>query len=475
MPESPFAIRGVIEGFYGTYYTFPERNDLIRFLGRHGFNFYAYGPKNDRQHRMRWWDPYPPEVLRQFGRTIGIARDVGVDFCYTISFGVPPSYATAEDFDAVTEKLRHFYDMGCRNFGILLDDSPTGFSHEANRRAFPSVAAAHADFCNRTLAWLRTLPEHCSLLMAPTEYFGFPPFTEYLHDLGRLLDPGIAVCYTGRNICVPTLTVADADAFAAVVGRKPLVWDNYPVNDLQMKPQLHLGPLEGRDPHLPEAVMGMLFNPMLQAEASKIPLLTIAEYLTDPLGYNPTAAWERAIRAVAGDRGYGAMHVFAENCLGSCLHAEEAPLTDRLTSAALSAIQAGERVDDSASVAALSEYLDRVDESIYNIRNRMPNTTLRQNILPWVESLDEKLWLGRRALSVLRARQDGEDTARVLAGLKESIGEVRSNPRSVGGTQLAALGEYVYRLVEDVAGGEEPRVPEPQRHEYGGAAFAADR
>jgi hypothetical protein len=35
--ESPFAVRGVIEGFYGAYFTFPERRDLIRFLGRHGF------------------------------------------------------------------------------------------------------------------------------------------------------------------------------------------------------------------------------------------------------------------------------------------------------------------------------------------------------------------------------------------------------------------------------------------------------
>jgi hypothetical protein len=32
MIHSPFQIRGVIEGFYGVYYTPPERNDLIQLL-----------------------------------------------------------------------------------------------------------------------------------------------------------------------------------------------------------------------------------------------------------------------------------------------------------------------------------------------------------------------------------------------------------------------------------------------------------
>ena len=78
MPEafsdsSPFALRGAMEAFYGSFYTFPQRNDLIRFLGQNGFNFYLYGPKNDRQHRMRWWDPYPDAVLAEFAETIWIA------------------------------------------------------------------------------------------------------------------------------------------------------------------------------------------------------------------------------------------------------------------------------------------------------------------------------------------------------------------------------------------------------------------
>lgn len=45
------ALLGVVEGFYGVFYTFPERIDMIRFIARHGYRQYIYGPKNDRQHR----------------------------------------------------------------------------------------------------------------------------------------------------------------------------------------------------------------------------------------------------------------------------------------------------------------------------------------------------------------------------------------------------------------------------------------
>jgi hyaluronoglucosaminidase len=479
VPESPFALRGVIEGFYGTFYTFPERNDLIRFLGAQDFNVYVYGPKNDRQHRMRWWDPYPDEIMEDFGRTIQVAHDAGVRFYFTVSFGVPLSFATSEDFGVVTGKFQALYDRGCRAFGILLDDAPTGFAHDVNRKAFASAAAAHADFCNRALDWIGAQSEPCALLMAPTEYHGAPPFSDYLPELGRLLDPRIEIFYTGREICSPTLTAEDCRAFAGAVGRKPLIWDNYPVNDLQMRQQLHLGPLVGRDPALPTAVSGMVFNPMLQPEASKIPLLTIAEYLRDPAVYDPNLAWERALRTVASDRGYAAMRIFADNCLGSSIHPEEAPVTDSLAASALAAIRRGERAEESREVGSLSDYLDRIDEAIYYIRNRMPNTALRQNIIPWIESLDEKLWLGRRSITLLRHLQAGGDVHTMVSGLNESLEEVHTNPRSIGGHGLTELGEYVYNQVRDLQR-DAPRTvaddrPAPETHDHGGAAFAADR
>jgi hyaluronoglucosaminidase len=42
--SSPFAIRGVIEGFYGNPWTQEQRLDCIRFIGARGMNTFVYGP-----------------------------------------------------------------------------------------------------------------------------------------------------------------------------------------------------------------------------------------------------------------------------------------------------------------------------------------------------------------------------------------------------------------------------------------------
>ena len=58
--------RGVIEGFYGRPFSHEQRLGLIRFIGAHGFNCYAYAPKNDPLHRERWRDPYPADEIARF-------------------------------------------------------------------------------------------------------------------------------------------------------------------------------------------------------------------------------------------------------------------------------------------------------------------------------------------------------------------------------------------------------------------------
>ena len=74
----------------------------------------------------------------------------------------------------------------------------------------------------------------------------------------------------------------DARRFERTAGRPPLYWDNYPVNDVAMGFELHVGPYLGRDPRLATASRGIVANPMELFEASRIPLATIADFLRDP-------------------------------------------------------------------------------------------------------------------------------------------------------------------------------------------------
>lgn len=438
-----FAVRGVIEGFYGTYYTFPERNDLIRFIGKHGFNHYLYAPKNDRQHRARWWDPYPPRVLEEFAATIRVAERNHVTFSFAISFGVPIDFASPEDFGAVTAKYECLLERGCRSFAVLFDDSPTYFNHGQNAGHFRSPAHAHYDFANRLYAWLRSRIPAVSFFVCPVDYFGSPPFSRYLRELGHGLEDAIQLFYTGPAICSPTITIEDVVGFREATGRKPVIWDNYPANDLQMRPELHIGPLLGRDPRLAVGCAGYMANLMNQEEASKIPLLTTTEYLRDPGTYDPKAAWERALNLVGGADTYTHLRRFAENSLTSFL-CTEPPVLDRLALDALHDLERGTPVVDSHAAARLSTYLDELDESMYYLRNRMENLALRQSMLPWIEALDDKLWLGRFALVALRTVQQDEDVRPARKRLHEQLADVRRNPKRIGGSSILGLAELAY-------------------------------
>ena len=80
------------------------------------------------------------------------------------------------------------------------------------------------------------------------------------------------------------------------IERPLLLWDNYPVNDLSMSDELHLAPLTGRDPRLPECVYGYLNNPLLQEDLSFLPLATCFDYAWAPAKYRAESSWTKIVR-----------------------------------------------------------------------------------------------------------------------------------------------------------------------------------
>jgi hypothetical protein len=63
-----------------------------------------------------------------------------------------------------------------------------------------------------------------------------------------------------------------------------------------MRDELHIGPLTGRDPRLPQAVYGYLNNPLLQEELSFIPLATCFDYAHAPAKYRAESSWTNIVR-----------------------------------------------------------------------------------------------------------------------------------------------------------------------------------
>lgn len=332
-----FELRGMIEGFYHQPWSHQQRLRLLRFAGEYKLNVFAYAPKDDPFHRARWRELYNQRQLRELRQLIDTARDRGVRFCYALHpGGERPEqsihYSSEDDFQALAAKLESIRALGVNTFAVLLDDIVDvehlaggtineGLRHEDDRAAFPTLGAAHVHLLNRLHKVLAAADPATTLIFCPTEYIGTGG-SDYLRSLSAL-DPAIHCFWTGPQICSRQITPAEADRFAASIGRRPLVWDNYPVNDYDRN-RLLLGPIRNRPADLPAHLAGIIANPMNEGEASKLALATIADYLWNPAAYDPAASWELAVMHLAGD-GYPALRRFARQSLSSFLDPEESP------------------------------------------------------------------------------------------------------------------------------------------------------
>jgi len=285
-----FAVRGIVEGFYGTPWSHAARLDAISFLAPRGLNAYVYAPKDDARHRAEWRVPYDADQLDRFRALAAHADAHDARFGFAISPGLDIDYESDADRAAVLAKLEPLLDAGVPWFLLLLDDIPMQ----------PGLAPRQAALATWLHGELRAARADASLTLCPTEYVGTHP-SPYLGELGAGLPADVAVMWTGPTVCSPTLRADDARGWAdALGGHRTIVWDNTPVNDATMVDELHLGPYVGRDPALAGIVGGVLCNPMTQPRASLLQLATAMDFLRDPDGYDASSAWADACADLGG-------------------------------------------------------------------------------------------------------------------------------------------------------------------------------
>jgi hyaluronoglucosaminidase len=439
---SPFAIRGVIEGFYGNPWTHDERLDCLRFMGAHGMNTFVYGPKDDPLVRRRWRDAYDGEALARLREVVAVAAEAGVDVVYAISPGLSIRYADPSDTDALVAKLESLATLGISRFGLFLDDLPPRLLHASDAARFADITDAHATLA----ASLATrLGPSRPLLVCPLVYHGRGDEPS-LARLASALDPRVDLLWTGREICSRVLEVDDAERFAGTTGRQPLYWDNYPVNDVAMGWELHIGPYLGRDRLLHRAARGVLANPMELWEASKIPLATVAAYLADPEGYDPEAAFAAAVREVAGDGSpdggadAAAFALFADNVRSSCLNDDDAPAVGALLASFEFEVGAAlETRDDDRRRRAAATLRGAAEQHLaaagHLLRGAVANPSLVDECRPWIEAFE----VGARAMchaAVLAADGRLGDLATTRAELLPYLADLRARRVRIFGDAL---------------------------------------
>lgn len=439
--SNAFAIRGVIEGFYGTPWTEEQRLDMVECIGRWGMNTFVYSPKDDPFLREDWAKPFDDEILGRLRRLIAQCQASGVTLSVAMSPGLSMKYSDPSHRSALKDKVGSLLDLGVEALGLYFDDIPGSLQWPEDQSEFESLGLAHASVVEDVAAFAKVRgATHISV--CPTVYWG-DANAPYLSELAGGINADIDLFWTGRSICSATLDTTDSDQFRARTGRNPLYWDNFPVNDVAMKHELHIGPYERRDPALASASKGVIVNAMEYAESSKIAIYTIAEFLRSPADYDPEESWTRALSELAGhDEDYLALRAFAENSRSSCLSLSDAvPITEALQALEFSLVS-----EDYASGAqAVSDIADRyLRAAKHLLHGNLTNPRLIEEMRPWWEAFELGAGILRRLATLAENRQ--LETSRVRE-LETDLTHLRALGRRVFGDSLdMALEHYVQRV-----------------------------
>ena len=312
-----FKKRGYIEGFYGPTWENGKRLSVMKLMAAYGMNTFFYAPKDDIYHRAKWRELYPKNELAQLKNLFESACENFLDFHWTIGPGLTYKYTSDEDFTLLINKIKSVYSIGVRNFGLLLDDIPWDFQYDDDKASFDSIVDAHIYLVNKTYVALKEIDPSIHLTVCPTEYSGNCN-EYYISKFGSNIPSDVDLFWTGAEICSRVLTVREADEFKTATKHQPLYWDNFPVNDCEMFQEMHLGAIIGRDKELYKNCEGIISNVMEFAECSKIPLMTIADFLWNPIAYNPENSLKNAHEEMLGD-GADSFFYFADHLGVSCL------------------------------------------------------------------------------------------------------------------------------------------------------------
>lgn len=283
---------GVIEGFFGRTWSFAERFDYAHFLKDNGYQFYIYAPKADSFLRRNWQQDWPAETTDQLQHLVMHYQSLGLDFGLGLSpFEIYKNY-NADAKQSLQDKVKRLNQLGINILCLLFDDM---------RGDQPDLAKTQIQI---TLDVLSQTTAN-KVIMCPT-YYSFAPKLEkvfgampenYFQDLGNGLPSEVDIFWTGPEICSQEYPQAHMEEVIQLLGRKPFLWDNYPVNDgADISRFLFLKAFEDRPYTLEKLTSGHAVNPMNQPWLSRIPLYSLPRSYSQGQDYNPDAILHEALQ-----------------------------------------------------------------------------------------------------------------------------------------------------------------------------------
>lgn len=281
---------GLVEGFYGLEWDWSVRAQYADFLKENDFGFYLYSPKADRWLREEWRTPWSVERKEKVKSLAKHYREKGLQFGLALSpYEAYLDWGESTRKDLV-KKMKEIEEIDHDILCILFDDM---------KGDWPNLAKTQVEMCH----FIAEYSNAKTLIMCPTYYsddhiledqFGKQP-KGYLRELGQQLDQRFEMFWTGSTVYSHGFTEEHLREVTERLGRKPFIWDNYPVNDVKEWYYLNLLGYERRPWKMSELAAGHVINPMNQAWLSKIPLRTIRDLYSLKDQYNVTDSSRRAI------------------------------------------------------------------------------------------------------------------------------------------------------------------------------------
>lgn len=430
-----FAVRGYIEGFYGKPWSHENRRMMLELMSFYGMNTYYYAPKDDPYHRDKWSELYPENELSALSGLAALCKEKFVKFHYCIAPGLSMKYSSDEDFDKLTCKAEQLYNAGIRNFGLLLDDIPEDLWFDEDKAVFSGEAVnAHIALSDKFRNFLKEKDEKCTLTVCPLQYHGRGD-EYYISKLGQGISGDIDIFWTGKNICSQEITVREAVIFENATNRVPLYWDNFPVNDAEMYNEMHIGYLNGRESDLYRYSRGIVSNTMEYPLSSRIPLLTVCDYLWNPVSYNGYDSWQKACGIVLGKEKDLFMPLL-DNLLTSCLKVENSPMLNETLNLAQQKFFSG---DIFGAIGTVGGYLEALEKCCINLET-LDNPMVHE-LEPWLKKQTIALELMKSSLSLF-----GDNSDENKKKTTELLGKYLSHPKTLCDFSLQAFVERILTL-----------------------------
>lgn len=273
---------GIIMGYYGPVWSNEVLIEYADFCKKYGYKYFIYAPKMDKLLRDNWNIFFTESRVQELKNIRDTFEEKGVAFGIGLS---PLGLNNLKDIEKVEkvlqQKITQINNINPTILGIFFDDINKDsivpdlgvgqvqvaeyIAQRSNAQNFASVPSYYSS------------DQILQRVLGPTPESYFADFSQ--------LDQKFSIFWTGEHIMSDGYSQKELDNISNKLGRKVLIWDNYPVNDpTYLKDHLRISGID-RPQELSSWTPSIAFNPMIQPNMSKIPLST-AQCLFSSEKYN---------------------------------------------------------------------------------------------------------------------------------------------------------------------------------------------